>query len=433
MTGRRSARVAATLAIAAAVVSAVSGCGGPPAPVGAHFDVDSLHSGIADPVVISVVGLRPGGDVVLTATASTASGRWSTRAVYAVPPNGVIDLWTARPLLAPYDAPDAAALFWSLTGPSVSQSQLERSWAGRDVDIRLAAEQDGREVASQTVHRVGFRQVASSRDVFAGDLVRGPDRQGVGGTAFDERLGTYVTPTVSPGLHRPAVIVVDGDDDGGSGAFVAGQLAANGFSAFVLPSFGPEGQIPGSSALSVESFDAARSWLAQQPEVDAGRIFVWGTWRAEPLALWFASAEPDAVYGAIAASGPTALICTAAAGASPLTRGGDPVPCESQVRTIAETPALPLDRIRGPLVLGCGTADEILSNACEWLTSVQYVRGERTGDRILRAVGAGHAISTPPVIPVGLADLPPDLALATEHARSQFWSRALAALQGAVR
>jgi hypothetical protein len=426
-------RRASVVAGALLVVSVLSGCGGPPQSIGPRFVVDQLHTGIADPVVLSVVGLRPGGDAVLTATARTATGTWSSRAVYDVPPNGVIDLWRAKPLLAPFAAADSAALLWSLSGPPVSQSGLEQTWARGDVDIRLAAEQDGREVASRIMHRTGFRNATSSREVLARDLLSAPDSgQDVGGTVFDRPIGTLVLPGRVTGSPKPAVIVIDGDDDGGSGAFVAGQLAANGFPAFVLPSFGPTGQIPGSSALAVESFDTARTWLAEQPQVDASRIFVWGTWRAEPLALWFAAVEPDAVYGAIGASGPTALLCTASGGASPLTSRGDPVPCESQVRTIADTPTLRLDRITGPLVLACGSNDEILSNACDWLTAALQARGRRPGDRMLRAEGAGHAISTPPIVPVGLSDLPQSLAQATELARSAFWLDALSALQEAV-
>ncbi|KRC52083.1 hypothetical protein ASE16_03235 [Leifsonia sp. Root227] len=431
----RARRPRVPLMVAAVVLSvaALAGCGGPPRSIGPRFTVDLLHSGVSDPVILSVVGLQPGGDAVLSATAHTASGVWSAKAVYAVPPNGVIDLWKAKPLLAPYAAADPAALLWSMSGPSLSQSALEQTWAGGDVDIRLAAQQDGREVASQVVHRTGYRSASSTRDIFARDLLSGTDREeDIGGTVFDRRIGTYVAPDPPTEQSRPAVIVIDGDDGGASGAFVAGQLAANGFPAFVLPSFGPTGQIPGSSALSVESFDTARTWLAEQTEVDASRIFVWGSWRAAPLALWFAAAEPYAVYGAIAASGPTALLCTASGGASPLTSDGDPVPCESQVRTIADTPSLRLDRIPGPVVLACGTKDEILSNACDWMTAGEQARGVRADDQFLRAVGSGHTISTPPIVPVGLSDLAPTLAQATERARSAFWVAALSALQGAV-
>lgn len=431
MSGRRWSRAAALVA-GLLVAAVLTGCGGAPRSLGPRFVVDLLHPGVTDPVLVSLVGLRPGGDAVLTATAHTASGTWASRAVYVVPPNGVIALWRAKPILAPYPAPDPAALFWSMTGPPVSQNALEETWAGNDVDITLAADQDGREVASTILHRTGFNTATAPRDVFARDLLS-PSERDAAGANFDRRIGTFVTPLPDPTQPRPAVIVVDGDDGGGSGRFVAGQLAANGFAAFILPSFGPSGQIPGSSALSVESFDAARAWLAGQPEVDPSRIFVWGSWRAAPLALWFAANEPYAIYGAIAASGPTALLCTASGGASPLTSGGDPVPCESQVRTIADTPALRLDRIPGPVVLACGTADEILSNACEWLTAAEQARGERTGDVLLRAVGAGHAISTPPLVPVGLSESPPALAQATEQARGAFWRDALATLERAVR
>jgi dienelactone hydrolase len=255
----------------------------------------------------------------------------------------------------------------------------------------------------------------------------------MGGTAYDLRIGTFYRPVSLVSGRKPAVILIDGDDGGASSPFIAGQLARQGFPTFVLPAFGPEGQIPGSSALSVEAFDASLAWLGQQPNIDPARIFTFGTWRAAPLALWLAANEPQRVYGAIGAEGTTALLCTSASGTAIITHDGFGVPCEDGSRTIADMSLIRLDRIPGPLLLACGEADEVLGNACSWLGAGVSVRGSRPGDEFLRAPGAGHAIAVPPMLPVGLSELDPATAQATERARVAFWSGVVLMLGAATR
>ncbi|MFF1573968.1 acyl-CoA thioesterase/BAAT N-terminal domain-containing protein [Leifsonia sp. NPDC058292] len=425
MSLRRSAwghrlAVSAVAVLCLAVVS--TGCTAAGGSGGARIVVEQRRTGISDPISISMVGFQPGQSVVLTATARTDAGTYVSRAVFAVPPDGAVSLGTARPLLGDYAGPDAAGPLWSLSGPSQSQGQLESVWANGDVDVRLAALQNGREVATASVHRDGFAERVTARPVFAGDLIRTTDGGSPGGTTYDVRIGTFYDPDPVRAVRRPAVVVVDGDDGGGSAAFAAAQLAAAGYAAFALPAFGPAGQIPGSSALAVESFDAAVRWLRLQPNVDGGRIFVYGTWRASQLALWLAVNSPGEVYGAVAASGTTALLCTSAAGTPVITAEGVAVPCEDPSRTIGSTALLRLDSIPGPVLLACGEDDETLANACEWLRAGRSVRGERPGDVFLEARKAGHSVSTPPLIPVGLQELGPAKAQATEAARRAFWN-----------
>lgn len=433
MTRRRVWARGVAAALATALAVGLAGCGSAGGLGSPRFVVAQLRSGITDPLAISVVGLQPGQTLVLTATAEARTGRYHSRAVYSVPPDGEVALWSAHPLLAPYSKPDPAGLIWSLDGPSQSQGELEAAWANDDVNIRLTAVQNGRQVAATTVHRTGFDHSVSTRAIFAGDLIRSTAGGSPGGTTYDVRIGTYYERDPNRAVRRPAVVLIDGDDGGGSATFAAAQLAASGYPTFVLSAFGPEGQIPGSSALSVESFDLAISWLGLQPSVDRGRIFAYGTWRASQLALWFASNQPHQVYGAIAASGTTALLCTSAALTPVLTADGLPVPCEDPARTIADTAQLRLDRIPGPVLLACGEKDEILANACDWLAAGRTVRGDHAGDVFIEAAGAGHSISTPPIVPVGLQGLPAAAAQSTEDARVAFWARVTEMLQAASR
>ncbi len=395
--------------------------------------IGQLNPSATDPVTMSIVGLQPGLDVTVSASVSTGGEHWRSRAVYPVSPSGSVDFGVLRPSLAAYPDADASGLLWSLEGPSQSQTQLEHTWAGGDLDVLLAASEGGHIVAKATIHRPGLAGFATVMPAFAGDVVQSAKGKPMGGTAYDLRIGTFYRPVSLVAGLKPAVILVDGDDGGASAPFIAGRLAREGIPTFVLPAFGPEGQIPGSSALSVEAFDASLAWLREQPNVDPLRIFTFGSWRASPLALWLAANEPQRVYGAIAASGTTALLCTSASGTAIITHDGEGVPCEDPARTIADMSLIRLDRIPGPVLLACGEVDEVLGNACSWLGAGVSIRGSRPGDEFIRAPGAGHEIADPPMLPVGLSELDPATAQATERARVAFWSGVVLMLQAASR
>lgn len=428
----RSARRAGVGAVAVLALL-LAGCSADTGTPGTRFVVGQLSTGVTDPIQVSLVGLQPGQNVTVSARRSVAGQQWSSQAVYVVPPSGAVDLGTARPVLASYPLPDGAGLFWTLAGPPQSQTQLEHTWAGGDLDIRLVAVQSGHEVATAIVHRLGLSGFSTLRSVFAGDILRTAPGGDPGVTGFDVRIGTFYRPdTLVTGL-KPAVILIDGDEGGASAPFIAGQLAQAGFPTFVLPAFGPEGQIPGSSALSVEAFDSAVTWLRRQPNVDPFRIFTFGSWRAAPLALWLAAEEPQRIYGAIGVSGPTALLCQSPDGAPTITEDGVGVPCEDGTRTIADVSLIPLDRIPGPVLLACGDDDAVLATACNWWAAGLLDRKGRQGDDFVRGKGAGHAIAVPPLLPVDLQDLSPTAAQATERTRVAFWSGVLLMLQAASR
>ncbi|MFE4469823.1 acyl-CoA thioesterase/BAAT N-terminal domain-containing protein [Leifsonia sp. NPDC056824] len=435
MRGRLRALAAAAAIVA---VAALTGCVAPAG--GARIVVARFGNATADPVVVSLTGLAPGEDVVLRATATTIAGTWTSRALYAVPPSGRVDLSSQQPITAPYVRPDAAAPLWSMSGPSLSQTQLERAWAEGPVQIELTAEQQGVRVAAARVPRTPLSAQSVGRVVTVDALARAAVPAGAAASAAapsaDQssalRAGILFTPLPTLVHPRPGVVLIDGDDDAASGAFAARRIAAIGFPVLLLPAFGPEGQIPGSAALSVEAFDAARAWLARDPGVDPNRIIVYGTGRAAPLALWFAASEPQSVYGAISASGPTAELCASSSGAPTLLNEGRAVPCASPNSRIADTPILPLNRIPGPLLLACGTADELLPSACDWTRAGADERGARALGETLIAPGSAHELSAPPMLPIGLGGLPPATAQATEDARVAFWSRVTALLEGAI-
>jgi dienelactone hydrolase len=428
VTGPRLLRALVAVVAFAAVLSGCASAGAG----GARIQFSRFGDGMAQPVGVLLTGLEPSQPVVVTARAHTGTGDLSSRAVYAVPPDGRVQLWSQEPISAPYPRPDGAGLLWSLVGPSLSQRQLERQWVYGALDLRFTAEQGGRVVATADLNRTPLAAGTSDREILGSDLI-GTGAPESSGLAPSAQVGTLVMSVPTPVELRPGVIVVDGDADGGSGAFAAHEIAAAGFPVFVLPAFVPEGRIAGSAALSVETFDASLNWFSALPIVDADRVFVYGTGPSSSLALWFASHEPARVHGVFAASGATAMQCTSEAGSPLLIQNGLPLPCANPDRTIAGTDLLPLQRVSGPVVLACGTADRLLPTACDWTRAGERVRGTRDGDAFLYARGADHEISTPPELPIGLSELPPATAQATEDARVAFWQLVLARLAGAIR
>ena len=152
---RRVVRRASLALLAAAVALAVSACGAG-AEGGPRILFSGFGEGMTQPVGVQLTGLEPGHPVVVDARARTAGGTLSSRAVYAVGPNGRVRLWSQEPLSAPYPRPDGSGLLWSMTGPSLSQQQLESQWVFHGLDVRYTAQQDGRPVASEVLHRVAL-------------------------------------------------------------------------------------------------------------------------------------------------------------------------------------------------------------------------------------------------------------------------------------
>jgi acetyl esterase/lipase len=175
-----------------------------------------------------------------------------------------------------------------------------------------------------------------------------------------------------------------------------------------------------------ERFLSALSWLRSQPGVDDQRMFTFGTSRGAQLALWAAAAYPGTVYGAIAPGGTTGLICPSPVPSPTVTVDGAWVPCTTGTHDPAPAAVLDLQRIPGPVVLGCAGRDDELADGCAWLDAAAAKRPQREGDAYLRAPDATHLFYLPPYTPLLLPAGP--AAQPTERAREALWHDILAAL-----
>lgn len=391
------------LVVVALVAAALAGCGSLPSAGGPRFEVSEEPSGVWEPVHLRLVSLPPGGRVAIEAS-TLAGGRWSSRAVYSVPSSGAVDLDHDVPVSAPFTGADGMGLFWSLGSAGGAAATSPQQWGGSTLTVDLTATIDGRRVAARRLHRVGLVSVAPSRAVFD-----------------DGVSGDYFRPAASSPAPRPAVLVFDDTDPGTpTGVLAASTLAAMGYPALALSTYGSAGQLDPVRTLPGERVVAALTWLRSQPGVDARRIFVFGTSRGAQLALWAAVAHPELVYGAIAPAGTTGLVCPSPVPGPAVTVGGDWVPCLSGNRDPSPAAVLDLDRIPGPVVLGCAGQDEQLDTACGWMDAASVIRPPRGGDAYVRAPEATHLFYVPPYTPLYLP--PPPAAQATEDARVALWS-----------
>lgn len=403
---RRALVVGTSIALAAV---ALTGCGARSGAPGPHFELSRNPSPVWQPVGIRIVALPPGQQVTIHATLRPG-GQWSSQAVYAVPADGVVDLTTEAPLEAPFSGADGMGLFWSMSSSTGEAATSDVTWGGSSFSVDLQASVAGRRVAETRVQRTGLSAAAPSHAV------------------FDEGItGDYFQPTTSAEGVRPGIIVFDDTDPGSpAGVLTSATLAALGFPTLDLSTYGSAGQLDPLRSLPAERFLSAVSWLRSQPGVDDQRIFTFGTSRGAQLALWAAAAYPGTVYGAIAPGGTTGLICPSPVPSPAVTVGGAWVPCSTGTRNTSPAAVLDIDRIPGPVVLGCAGRDEELANGCAWLDAAAHKRPAREGDAYLRAPDATHLFYLPPYTPLLLPPAP--AAQPTELAREALWADILAAL-----
>lgn len=402
-------RVLAALAGVALAAVALVGCSSQTGAAGPRFQLSANPTPVWQPVGIRVVALPPGQQVTIRAVLRPGAV-WTSQAVYAVPADGVVDLARDAPLEAPFTGADGMGLFWTLHSTTGEAATSDVTWGGSSFSVDLQASVGGRPVAETRVQRTGLSAAAPARAVFD-----------------DGITGDYFQPTSSAEGVRPGVIVFDGTDPGSRmGVLAAATLAALGFPTLDLSAYGSAGQVDPVRSFPAERFLSALSWLRSQPGVDDQRMFTFGTSRGAQLALWAAAAYPGTVYGAIAPGGTTGLICPSQVPSPTVTVDGAWVPCTTGTHDPAPAAVLDLQRIPGPVVLGCAGRDEELANGCAWLDAAAAKRPLREGDAYLRAPDATHLFFLPPytplLLPAGSAAQP------TERAREALWTDILAAL-----
>ncbi|MCO8272164.1 acyl-CoA thioesterase/BAAT N-terminal domain-containing protein [Actinoplanes sp. TRM 88003] len=357
---------------------ALTGCSGDPG-ADAEFHVAAPAALFDAPLGVTLTGLPPGGDVTVRATTTDQNGQaWAATAVFRADQDGRVDPAAQAPLSGDYTGVHDTGLLWSMISPEPSAFEAP---AGGE-PVRLTATADGRTVAESSVTRT-------------------EDAPGVVEKSVDEGFtGTYFAPggDHSPG---PAVLTFGGSEGGASaGVRNARALAAKGIPALGIGYFDvPEGP-KALRSVPLEYFAGALRWLAGQPGVDPKRLYVIGASRGSEAALLLGVHYPDLVHGVVAAS-PSAVLYPGLPDENQAawSFGGRPLPhikpSEYGFVTPAETPAaiIPVERIRGPVLLLCGEADRLWPS-CTAAGAIATRRGDRPTTEV-REPDAGHFIGNP--------------------------------------
>lgn len=238
-----------------------------------------------DHTALVLEGVPPGAEVQVQATRLVREWTGQPRsyrssAVFKADEAGRVDLARAVPQSGSYAGADLRGLFWSMQ-PAPAGTE-----APAPEQVLLQARRaDGSLLAATTL---SLRSAA-------------PDISARRAAPFEGALFA-----VAPGGGaRPALILLGGSEGGSAITRDAPAWASRGYAVLALPYYSPAGWSPSGPTpaelpslspafadIPVQRLQAARDWLAQQPEVDAARIAVMGTSKGAEFALLAASRMP---------------------------------------------------------------------------------------------------------------------------------------------
>lgn len=263
-----------------------------PAVLAQRFDL-SPASGevlVGAPLDIRLSGLPPRAALTLSASRAVrefTGGRrvYAAQARFAVAADGRLDLATQAPLDGgSYSGADLRGLLWSMQ----PQRDGDAATYG-DGEVRFTAQIGDQTVATQTLRLREAAATLQTRDA----------------TPFPGARLAWLPGTGAATAKRPAVIALGGSEGGSAVLRTAALLASHGYAVLGLPyyapgSWGASGPIPPElptlpaafADIPVDRLQQARDWLAQQPEVDASRIALYGVSKGAEFALLAASKMP---------------------------------------------------------------------------------------------------------------------------------------------
>ena len=243
------------------------------------------------PFSITLSGLKPGEQVTLKARTTDRRGRlWQSSAVFAASGQGTVDVAAQVPVSGSYDAADVFGPIWSMK-PPVTKDQRPPSFANDEVsgwEVEFTAQDPSGQAASAVLRRVyqmpgqGLARVPLEKDGLRGFLYHPAE-----------------------GGPFPGVIILGGAG-GGLYEWLAQAMASNGFAVLTLAYFNYPGQPAELVEIPLEYFHRAAAWMKSQPAVRAGRLALAGGSKGGELALLLASRYDD--YQAVVAWTPAAHV-----------------------------------------------------------------------------------------------------------------------------
>jgi dienelactone hydrolase len=376
---------------------------------------------VDEPVGFSVVGCRPGGDVVVTATWTIGDVKVNSEAHFVAPANGTVVPATQPSLGGTYSGVEPYGLWWSIASGSVpEEADPLATWT-----VTVTASGPGWESTGSLLRLKLDRTVQ-----------RVPVRSGrLRGVAF---LPSGEGPF-------PSVVVFSGSGGGlgglGGVQSSAALLASHGFAALALAYFRYDDLPSDLVDIPLEYFHEGIEWLELNAPALGGRVAVMGASRGGELALLLGATYPQDV-AAIVAKVPSGVVWGGLGkeprpGAVAWTFDGHPVRPLSGARTdpaelpqrdgaIVLTPSfealitaaspedlaaaeVPVERVGGPVLLLSGDDDAMWPSVALSEIAVRRAgaKGAEHPFRHLHYPGAGHTFATPAGFPIARSAVHP--------------------------
>ena len=382
----RLRRPAVSLAAATTVLTVLlAGCTAAGQSPGRHVTITvQPQTSLADQAVrFRVTGLAPGELATVQTTSTDAAGvHWRASATYRADPAGDVDPSRAPARSGSYPGVSVMGLIWSMrpAGPDPAGAYFWHGGVPQEFTVTVSVH--GARVAVTT-----FQRQLSAMTIQPESL------------RADGFVGDFFRPAAAI-PDRTAVLVLGGSS-GGLPALASGFLASSGYPSLGVAYFREPGLPKTLSRIPLEYFARALRWPRRQPGVDPARVAVLGVSRGSEAAQLLGVHYPRLVHAVIASVPSNVAICsypgctgpawTLHGRALPYTREFDnPAPTDNPAAVI------PDQRIRGPVFLDCGTADQTWTS-CRYaraILSLLTAHHDRWAHVLYIYPGAGHWVGS---------------------------------------
>src|SRR5271156_1885847 len=404
---------------------------------GVHFEISPNPAFVDEDVRVCVRGLAAAALISVQAATDDDQGRrWISQARFRADSGGVIDTSLHESVGGSYLGMAPMGLFWSMESAAASADDSS-SFAKNDsspdrVDFEVVL--DGGVIARASLARNFLAPGTTTRDLKIPGEAGGSGAgvgAGTGAGAGETTVGRLFIP---PGRGPHPVVIVLSGSGGGFDVDKAAVLSRHGFATLALAYFGIAPLPTWLHRIPLEYFEAALTWLRAQPEIDTQRTGILGVSRGAELALLLGSTFPQRIR-VIVAYAPSS-VAWAASGRDK--SSGEIIPCWTwrgkpvpfaplplrgfmwrsafpvvalkrpvmfrnlfraglRNREAVERAAIPVEKIRGPILLISGGDDHLWPAAqmSEAIIARLKRNGRAHAAEHLHVAHAGHMLRYP--------------------------------------